>query len=258
MRIPLLIFTLISFPFFVIAQQYPELVTDRPDQTESSAVVPRKTLQIETGFVTEKDRSADVITRSYAYNSTLLRYGLLENMELRLGLEYLGTTTDDSGTREIDISGFGPLYIGFKLKILEEEAWIPEAALLGNLTLPFTANQAYKPPHTGGGLRFALAHTLSERLSLGYNLGAEWNGRDVNPEYFLSASLGIGITSRLGAYAEIYSPIPEKVAALHMVDAGLTFLITPNFQLDVSGGIGLNDAAPDHFLSCGLSWQIPH
>jgi hypothetical protein len=28
-----------------------ELITDRPDQTESSSTVPRNTLQIETGFI---------------------------------------------------------------------------------------------------------------------------------------------------------------------------------------------------------------
>ena len=43
-------------PTFIKAQDNgAELITDRPDQTESSAVVPRKLLQIETGFLMENN-----------------------------------------------------------------------------------------------------------------------------------------------------------------------------------------------------------
>lgn len=86
-----LILVLIIISGYVKAQVIvPDLITDRPDQTESSAIVPLKSLQIETGFVMEKDETDLIKQKSFAYNTTLLRFGLLENLELRLGLEYLG------------------------------------------------------------------------------------------------------------------------------------------------------------------------
>src|SRR3972149_6805763 len=88
-----------------------ELITDRPDQTESSAVVPLKSLQIETGFIIENKETNIFKSRAFTYNSTLLRYGLVENMELRLGLEYLGEKVKNKNTDNVDTAlGLSPLY----------------------------------------------------------------------------------------------------------------------------------------------------
>ena len=238
---------------FATAQENPpELITDRPDQTESSAIVPLKSLQIETGFVMEQITSGNITMNSYTYNTTLLRYGLLENFELRMGLEYLGNNTPDDSP-----SGLGPLYTGFKAKIMNENGWKPGVAFLAGLNLPFTASDYYAPENTAAGMRFAFSHTLSEKLSLGYNLGAEWDGTSASPGFFYSLALGIGLTERLGIFAESFGTIPESGVAEHMLDAGVTFLVISNLQFDVSGGVGLNEQSPDHFVSFGLSYRLP-
>lgn len=252
MKKQLLLITGIFFALLINAQENPtELVTDRPDQTESSTVVPLKSLQIESGFVMEKSTVNDVTLNSYAYNTTLLRYGLFTRLELRLGLEYLGNNTPDSP------SGLGPLNAGFKVKISDERGWKPEVAFLAGLNLPFTANDYYAPENTAAGVRFAFAHTLSEKLSLGYNLGAEWDGDSASPGYFYSVALGIGLTEKLGMFAESYGLIPEAGGPEHLLDTGFTYLLFPNFQLDISGGLGLSEQAADHFISFGLSYRIP-
>jgi len=109
----------------------------------------------------------------------------------------------------------------------------------------------------GGNMRLAFAHTLSERFSLGYNLGAEWSGNTAVPEYFYSLALGIGLADALGMFVESYGTVPEKGADAHLLDAGFTYLVLPNFQLDISGGLGLNDAALDNFISFGLTYRLP-
>ena len=235
----------------------PELITDRPDQTESSSVVPHKSLQIETGFLLENDESEELVKKSFAYNTTLFRYGLLENFELRLGLEYLGQRTDVKNT---DLSNtvkrLSPLYTGFKVRISDEQGWKPEMAFLGGLVLPFTAIGNFKPTYTAASMRFSFSHTFSERVSLGYNLGAEWDGFTAEPGFFYSMALGIGMTEKLGMFLESYGLIPEKSESEHMFDAGFTYLLLPNLQFDISGGIGLYNAF-DHFISFGLSYRIP-
>lgn len=248
--------------FFAIAlhaqQQAPDLVTDRPDQTESAAIVPRRFLQIETGFIIENDENEISRNTSFAYNSTLLRYGLWDNFELRLGAAFLGNNISKKSTDySQNIAGFSPLHVGFKVKVVDEKGLRPDIAFLGGLELPFTAGSDYKPSYTAAAMRFAFSHTLSDRFSLGYNLGAEWDGETAVPGYFYSVALGIGLIENLGMFVESFGTIPEAGAAQHQLDAGFTYLLTPNFQVDISGGIGLNDAAPDNFVSLGLSYRIP-
>lgn len=237
-------------------QETLKLVTDRPDQTESSAVVPFKSFQFETGFIMENNETDLLEQQSFAYNTTLLRYGVLKNFELRLGFEYLGekTKTKNTGSTQT-LSGAGPLFTGFKVKIAEEAGWVPEMAFLGALVLPITSNDDFMPQYTASSMRFAFSHTLSERLSLGYNLGAEWDGESAAPGYYYSVALGIGITDKLGMFVESYGTLKDGGNSENLLDAGFTYLISPNLQLDASGGIGINEKATDNFVSLGLSYR---
>ena len=65
----------------VARAQSPDLVTDRPDQTESATVVQRGRLQVETGYLFARDGDVD----GYAVPGTLFRLGLGGRLELRLG-----------------------------------------------------------------------------------------------------------------------------------------------------------------------------
>lgn len=235
----------------ILAQgEAPELITDRPDQTESSKTVPHKSLQIETGFVKENIDNID----AFAYNTTLLRYGLLHNFELRLGLEYLGEDNKSLNTKD---RGLSPLYVGFKTQIRDEDGWKPEVALLGGLVLPFTAVEAFKPNDVAANARFSLSHTLSDRFSIGYNLGVEWDGVSTIPTYYYSVALGISLMDKLGMYVETYGLLIENDNSEYLADTGFTYLILPNLQADISAGTGLNDNALNGYISVGITYRLP-
>jgi hypothetical protein len=72
----LLTFTIISTGLF--SQDLPDITTDRPDQSESSSTVPKKTLQIETGFVLQGDKTTTTDTRNLDFFNTLFRYGVFD------------------------------------------------------------------------------------------------------------------------------------------------------------------------------------
>lgn len=251
----LLLIVLLLFVNNLFAQQ--ELVTDRPDQTESSVTVPFKSLQIETGFLLESTKSDIYEVKDFAYNSTLLRYGLLENFEMRVGLEYLGSQVTGIGIdTSYNSSGMSPLYLGLKLMVREEDGIFPEIAFIGGLDFSQTANKDFASDYSAPSFRFAFSHTLSERFSIGYNIGAEWDGFTANPGYYYSFVLGAGITDNIGGFLEVYGTVPEKSTGTHLLDGGLTWLVTPVFQMDVSGGLGLNDNAIDSFISVGLTYRM--
>lgn len=258
--ITILIFSALVISKFKLYSQdlKDELVTDRPDQTESASVVPLKSLQIETGFVRENDATNLIESANFAYTTSLLRYGLFETTEVRVGFEYLGKKSEFLQNDSIsEISGFSPLYLGFKTKITDEKGFLPEIAFIGGLNLPATAGEKFRPSFTSATMRFSFAHTLCPILSLGYNLGAEWDGEFANTLFLYTLSIGAEITGKLGAFIETFGTWPEEGTSSYQADAGVTYLVLPNFQLDISAGVALNNMAPDNFISFGLSWRIP-
>lgn len=44
------------------------------------------------------------------------------------------------------------------------------------------------------------------------------------------------ITNTLGVYAETYGEFERNTSASHFYDAGFTYLLTPNFQIDLRAG----------------------
>ena len=233
------------------------LITDRPDATESPNAMPKGSLQIETGAFYDTFEENNIKTENYTYNTTLVRYGLLENLELRLGWDFTEGSTSINGNKLDNItSGFLPLLLGIKTSIAKENGLFPEIGLLGHLYLPVTASQDYKPETTGVDFRFAFAHTLSDNSSLSYNLGAAWGGDSSEASYVYTIAFGQGITDKLGAYAELYGDLPENNKANHLWDAGLTYLINNNLQLDATVGSSITKGQ-DLLLSAGLSFRIP-
>jgi len=235
-----------------------ELITDRPDQTESSITVPKKTLQIETGFVYENFKEDDAKFQNWGLGTTLLRYGVWDNFELRLGSSYQQskvkfTEMDTDSTQ----SGIGPLAFGFKVFIIEEKGIRPQISFLADLTLNNFGKTDYRPSYTYSTLKFAASHTLSNFFSLGYNFGYANNGEDGNGFFVYSLVLGMGITDHLGAYAEIYGTSANGDAPIFRYDGGFTFLLRNNLQLDLSAGSGIDKDVNMYYVSFGLTWRIP-
>ncbi len=235
-----------------------EMITDRPDATESPNTVPKAMLQIETGAFYESFDEGAMQMETLGYNTTLLRYGVLKNFELRLGwnFEEFRTTTDSVQGQNV-LSGFSPLLLGMKVEIAEENGWLPEIGLLGHLYLPFTAGNDYRPETTGVDFRFSMAHTLTERAGLAYNIGAQWGNDSPEAAYVYTLVYGYQLTEQWALYAEVYGDLPEDSKANHYWDAGLTFLAASNLQLDATVGRSITDGQ-DILLSAGLSIRLPN
>ncbi len=236
----------------------PELITDRPDQTESSCTVPKNSLQIETGFVYENFKKDNDEFKNWGIGTTLLRYGVWDNFELRLG-SYYQLSNIQSNLSEMDStqSGIGPIALGFKVYVVEEKGFRPEISIMADLTINKIGNLDYRPTYTYSSIKVLASHTLSDLFSLGYNFGYGNNGEDAGGFFVYSAVLGMSISDRFGAFAEIYGTSNEGDSPHTRVDAGLTYLVRHNFQLDVSGGTGLDSGIKMYFINFGLTWRIP-
>lgn len=222
--------------------------TDRPDQTETPSLTPFHRFQVETGFSYEKTNEN---SSTWVLPTILWKYGLSDNFELRLITEW-----QQNDFRSNTTNGITPVLLGCKIKISEENGWFPQTSIIGHLGFPTLASSVYKTDFFAPEFRFVMQHTLSEKLSFSYNLGAEWNGTTPETTFIYTTALGYSISEKIGCYAEIYGFAPEKETANHNFDGGFTYLLSSDFMFDVSGGFGITENAPDYYVALGFSFRI--
>lgn len=247
-----------------------EMSTDRPDQTESSWVVPKGVVQIETGFSIAND-APDAVPNSsitsltlqnFNLASALIRVGLLERLEFRLetgyvvekseGKQVLGQTEE---TVSESLEGIDALAVGVKVGIAEEKGSFPEISLIFHTTLP-VGNEAFRPAYVVPDFRFTLSHSLSESVSLGYNFGAEWSDANHPPAGIYTLVVGSDLAESVGGFLEMFGTLSPENPPQHTFDGGLTWGVDENLQLDASAGIGITEFAEDFFISGGVSFRF--
>ena len=99
-------FPLILVFFFIHTVSWGQIITDRPDQTESSVTLPINILQVESGYSFQEEE---------VFN-TLFRYGISNSIELRLNTNLLFLDRYNNGLR-LDSPKFGDLELGAKIQI---------------------------------------------------------------------------------------------------------------------------------------------
>jgi hypothetical protein len=264
-----LILAFASISSIAVAQDAIE--TDRPDQTETATVVGAGRVQIEAGVVYESSRSTmantfgggetTVDATVMSIPTVLVRFGLTDLLELRVegGMQRDERTISVAGTEGVaeTVSGTVAPALGFKVELHEESGPLPQMAFIGDLTLP-VGEEGYRPEHVAPAFRFTFSHSLGESLALGYNLGAEWSGSDPNGVGIYTVTLAAALTEALGAYVEAFGEMSTGATPMHMLDGGFTLKPMPNLQLDLSGGLALNEVSPDYFFGAGVSVRLPN
>lgn len=254
-------FLLLALPvaaFGRVDAQIPDLVSDRPDQTESSDTVAPGYVQFELGWTRSRDDEDDATLD--AFPETLVRVGVTNRLELRFGFDgHLWEEADGDGRED----GTGDLGISLKWRLCEEAGRRPQTAVLAGTSIP-AGEAPFSSERFDPSIRLACSHTLNETLSLGYNVAGLWateedaaGDRDTTASVAYSAVLGIALSDRLGTFVEFFGDRPTGAGKpAHSLDTGLTCLIAANVQIDIVGGVGLSDAADDWFVGAGLVWRV--
>lgn len=236
------------FNHLILAQELESIQTDRPDLTESAFTIPTGYFQLETGLMKIHINSTDILN---VHPTLLFKYGLSHNFELRLITDLV--TSKSNGSSETQ---FLPVLVGVKIGIIEEKGFIPKTSFIGHLKIPTGGEGELASTYFAPSFRFTMQHTLSDKISLGYNLGTEWSGITAEPVFIYTLTSAISLTKVLGAYLEIFGYAPQFNRAEHSIDGGFTYLIKNDYLFDISFGAGLTDNAPDYFLSAGFSFRI--
>lgn len=230
------------------------IVTDRPDFTESTSIVPTGHAQVETGHTTATESDEHVVTTG----EVLYRHGLSSRTELRLALNSFARTKTAGG----ELRGFEDAGIGVKVALWDQPAsapWLPTTSVIVASSLP-TGARGYRARTLQPEIKLLLDWEVTERFGLGSNLNAysvagAFGGRVA--EYAASLVAGYDLTARFGIYGEYIGHVAPAVTGgrQHWASGGLSYLVTPNLQLDLRGGRLVRDAhlMRDNFFGVGVS-----
>jgi hypothetical protein len=233
--------------------QAPPIATDRPGFLFSSLPVGRQTLQVELALPAMTLNGSD----SGEVRSTslvgLLRFGVSDDLELRLGAP-LFTEVSVDGSSD---GGSGDLEVGAKWHLLDNEGARPSFALIPSVTLPvgeqgFSAEDPVYQFNTIA--EWTLAGGWGLGLLAGFLRGEAGDGNYLQQTY--GVALGRSLPSpEWSAYVEVAHVRTDLPGASDssFLGGGLKYLVSNDLQLDVSFDRGLTGESPDWLLGLGLA-----
>jgi len=234
---------------------FPELVTDRPDFTESSEVVGHRVVQIETGLTLEQ---TDRTTRQVTAPQMLVRVGLGSRFEFRFAGDGVVSQSLQTPSGHVRTTGRSDFEIGAKLKFADADRAGVDMAVIPFLSLP-TATNGFSSNGYDPGFKLTAARDLPRGFGLSGNLnfanvtselGRAW-------EREASLSLGHGLGGPFGAYWETFGTLTNGGCDC-TVNTGLSMALGPNSQFDVEVGRGVSGQAQDWFFGVGFAVRRLH
>ena len=240
-----LAFAALLFGAGAFAQEEVEFTADRPGASTGPSVLSKGVIQLEQGIQYDGDGGVGTFT----FSNTLFRYGLFQNMELRLGGDAF--LYQQQGVK----AAFSGLSIGTKIKCFDGQGAIPSVSVLADFSVPATASKGFAVDHLAPSLYLLFENPLNDKFSLGYNVGAEWDGTLPQPTAFVALCLGYSATDRLGCFVESYNYF-GALGNVYAMDLGISWMAGKKVQLDLAANMDLTNPAQSWSISCGVAWQI--
>lgn len=241
-----------------------EIETDRDSFTPATTTAGRGRLIVESAYTFLDNRR---VKETHSLPELVLRYGLTDRVELRLGWNYevggAGNDTTGSGSGETDTPFLNQLEresnfaYGVKLKMTETDAFLPGSALILQAFTP-TSGPATDTRFVGtyvfgwdlpgrmkldAAIRYSTASEEEDRFNvwapsvvLKAPLGEKW---DVHVEYFSVNSAG-----RDHDFTRQY------------ISPGAHYLLNENLEVGVRIGWGLNDQSARFFCNAGVGMRF--
>jgi hypothetical protein len=236
-------------------REMPELVTDRPDITESSAVVGRGVWQLESGVSFERDGHDADASRALSAPMALLRLGLSDRLELRLGADGFESQRAVAGGSRM--TGFSDVTAGFKYVLADQAHLGFDLAVIPFVSMP-TGSDAFSSGSWDPTIKLTWARDLPRGFGLSGNVNVSsiTEGERYTPREVMF-SLGHDLAGGWAGFWEVYgaSSLERGGSAAWLVDTGVTHPLGHDVQVDFSVGRGLNRAAPDWFVGVGISMR---
>lgn len=239
--------------------QFSETISaDRPGQAFSPFTVGNLVFQTQTGIdgggFKEKEVNYQAQEKGgFFLPNSFLRFGLTEHFEINSAWAYSfnrNTIGDTSSTA----NGLALATIGARFNIFEGRGKIPAVGMLVTFKLPILS-PSYSIDNVAPAVVLMAGNKINDKLSILLNFGIDFNGNDAQPNWTYVANLSYSISPKVGTFIENYGHF-NNIDYWNYWDAGFSYLVNNNLQLDIYGGAGYNQNSLDYFASIGFSWRL--
>jgi hypothetical protein len=234
--------------------------TDRPDKTESPYTVDTGHFQFEADLVSFgiDQWNADG-ERGFGLNAgnVNIKAGLLNNVDLQLVIEnYVYEQVRAEGVTERK-SGFGDLTARLKINLWGNDGGRTAFAIMPLVKFP-TNTGGLGNKQVEGGVIFPLAVELPYGWGMGvmteFDIAYREDG-GYGPDFVNIITFSHDIVGNLAGYGEFFSQLSEGDLIITL-DAGLTYALTEDSQLDCGCNFGVTEAAEDFNPFVGISMRF--
>ena len=221
-----------------------EIITDRPDVTNSSVVIPPGSLQIENG-VNFSARDGD---RLIDGTNTRLRAGIANCLEF-----LVDTPTYFANVRSPQNSGFSDIAPALKWQISPVPGKVDLSAVFG-VALP-TGSAGIAGPGAQPYLQLPWSWELRGGWGLSGMFTEFFRPSDPISKRVTETTFVIEkkVTERASLFVEYVGDYPESGSPAQFLNSGGLYRFSPNQQLDFHVALGLNHNAPSYVVGVGYS-----
>jgi hypothetical protein len=235
----------------------PDLVSDRPDFTESTQVVGTNAMQIEAGFAREITAGPDGM-RTISGPFPLIRLGLSRRVEVRFsGDGYAWQSLRATAAR--GFRGFSDHAVGAKVKLANESGWRPAMAVIGSVSMP-VGDPEVSSRHHDPEFKFCWAHHLPAGLDMSgnFNVGSASDERGRINQGGASLSFARELKYGFSGYAEMYSiSLNRDEGRSSIFNFGFTHGMGRNAQADFTLGKTITGGVTSWYMAVGVVLRQP-
>jgi len=237
-----------------------EYCPERPGlDTPACTIAPGK-ISVETSIAdwTRDDRPGSR-EDSILFGDTLVRVGVSDTIESRIGWTPFGHDRMRDSTGVDSVNGVGDVSLGMKANLLNPDGSGISVSVLPFVTLP-VGRSSIGAGDWGAGFLVPLTYELSDTVSLDLTpeideaVDQDGNGRHL--AYSSTAGLAFKVAKDFTLTGEVQAlrdNDPDQHATQALAALSLAWMANDDLQLDILGAAGLNDDTPDARVYAGIS-----
>jgi len=222
---------------------------DRPGEGLSTGITPVGNVAWEQGLPTALYSKSGDQTATTLSADMLLRTGLSDDLELRLGWAGPTWTQVKSNGQTEEDDGLGDVSIGLKKAIDLDDDKL-SMALLAEAIIA-TGNAGFTNEEDIYSLGSVVSYQYNDLVSTALTMRYEW--QDSNWVVSAIPSLGYRITDRWSGYSELIYRKAESVDNQYALGTGVMYALNDRVQLDANVGVDLDGADRSYFSGLGFS-----
>jgi hypothetical protein len=228
--------------------------------TQKIARLTRGRTQLEGGYSYLRGSTGGVDWTQHAVPDMLLRFGLTDRLELRLGWPgYVSSDTDDPAIGNGFTGTLDP-NLGLLYDLWGQDGWLPQTAVLCTVPIPLEGNTfALNSLQPLTELMYSWQTSDRTAITLRSGFAIFDAAGDNYIQFQQSASFDVILKERLGTFVS-WDMLADHGSwddtSQHMAGGGLSYLLTERFAISWRSAVGLNSAAPDFLNDIRFAYRF--